>query len=223
MKLWLIVPVKPFTEGKSRLAPTLPNPERARLSRQLFHHVMAQATATTILAGILVVSRDATVLQGLPTARFDRQIDSKIDPRIDLVLETGHDLNQAVSQGRQVAVERGADAILVLPADLPHLQSIDIATLYAKGQEAEGVIIVPSTDNGTNALLLRPPHAINFAFGRNSFSHHCRAAQAVGVACLVHSAPHLAFDIDLPADLQQLNMDQAYTTYTSASLPQACR
>ncbi len=223
MKLWLIVPVKPFTEGKSRLAPTLPNPERAHLSRQLFQHVMAQATATTMLAGILVVSRDPTVLHGLPTLQGDSQSALSLDSRIELVLETGHDLNQAVSQGRQVAVARGADAILILPADLPHLQRDDIDTLYARGQETEGVIIVPSNDNGTNALLLRPPHAINFAFGRNSFSHHCHAAEAASVPCLVHSAPHLAFDVDLPADLRQLSVERAYTAYASASLLQAWR
>ena len=122
-----------------------------------------------------------------------------------------------------MAVARGADAILVLPADLPHLQSVDIAMLWAKGQESEGVIIVPSNDNGTNALLLRPPDAINFAFGQNSFSHHCHAAQAAGRSCVIHSAPHLAFDVDLPADLRQLKTERAHMVYTSASLPHAWR
>ncbi len=211
MKLWLIVPVKPFAEGKSRLAPILPNPQRAQLSRQLFQHVMAQATATALLAGILVVSRDATLLDGLPPSK------------INLIAEEGQDLNGAVSQGRQVAVAQGADAILILPADLPRLQTNDIAMLYARGQETEGIVIVPSSDNGTNALLLRPPHVINFAFGPNSFTHHWRAAQAAGVSCLIHKAPHLAFDVDLPADLHQLSTEQAYAAYTSASLPQACR
>ncbi len=211
MKLWLIVPVKPFAESKSRLAPTLPNPARARLSRQLFHHVMGQATAAPVLAGILVVSRDATVLDGLPLAK------------ITLVPESGHDLNQAVSQGRQVAVQRGADAILILPADLPRLERDDITTLYERGAAAAGLIIVPSNDNGTNALLLRPPHAINFAFGRNSFVHHCRAAQLAQIPCTIHNAPHLAFDVDLPADLRQLTTEQAYAAYGSASLPQAWR
>jgi 2-phospho-L-lactate guanylyltransferase len=212
MKLWLIVPVKPFAESKSRLAPTLPNPARARLSRQLFHHVMGQATAAPVLAGILVVSRDATVLDGLPSSK-----------KIALVSENGHDLNQAISQGRQAAVQQGADAILILPADLPRLQRDDITTLYERSEAAEGLIIVPSNDNGTNALLLRPPHAINFAFGRNSFIHHCRAAQLAQIPCTIHNAPHLAFDVDLPADLRQLATDHAYAAYSNASLPQAWR
>jgi len=211
MKLWLIVPIKPFTEGKSRLAPTLSNPDRSRLSRQLFHHVMAQAIATPILTGILVVSRDATV------------IDTLCSPKIELVVETGHDLNQAINQGRQVAVARGADAILILPADLPHLQSADIALLYAQSQASAGVVIVPSNDNGTNALLLRPPHAIDFAFGVNSFTQHCHAAQRAGIACHIHHAPHLAFDVDLPADVARLHAQGSHAAYANASLPQPCR
>ncbi|MCB0187871.1 MAG: hypothetical protein KDE31_26565, partial [Caldilineaceae bacterium] len=58
MKLWLIVPIKPFGEGKSRLAGVLPTSTRATLNHQLFRHVITQALASPILAGILVVSRD---------------------------------------------------------------------------------------------------------------------------------------------------------------------
>jgi 2-phospho-L-lactate guanylyltransferase len=193
MKLWLIVPVKPFSEGKSRLAAVLPPATRAVLSRRLFQHVLREAIASDLFAGILVVSRDLTVLDGLSSAA------------VALIPESGHELNQAIQQGRQAALQRGADAILVLPADLPRLHRGDLHALCAASTAPHSVVIVPSADNGTNALLLRPPHIINFAFGRNSFAYHCRSAQLAGIPCVIHDSPHLAFDVDWPADLDQLD------------------
>lgn len=217
MNLWLIVPIKPFIEGKSRLAYTLPPSERTRLSRQLFRHVITQALGTTVLSGILVVSRDPTVLDGIQTPHLHQA------PQLHYVAEEGFDLNQAIHQGRQEAIRRGADAILILPADLPRLQSKDIALLYEQALDTNGIVIVPSEDNGTNALLVRPPHLINFAFGRNSFLHHCLAAQLVNLPCRIVDSPHLRFDVDLPTDLTQLGNDRPYASYVNASSPQAWR
>jgi 2-phospho-L-lactate guanylyltransferase len=53
---------------------------------------------------------------------------------------------------------------------------------------------------GTNALLLRPPGLIPFAFGPDSFAAHCAAARAAGVEPVVHRANSLAFDLDTPED-----------------------
>ena len=97
MKLWLIVPIKPFAEGKSRLAGRLSPSRRSSLSKQLFRHVITQALAAPELTGILVVSRDATVLDDLQA------------PHLYLIAETGNDLNRAIQQGREEALQRGAD------------------------------------------------------------------------------------------------------------------
>lgn len=212
MKLWLLTPIKPFAEGKSRLAGALTHSARAALSRQLFQHVMAQATAATVLSGILVVGRDPNVLQGIHNTK------------IEFIAEEETGLNHALRQGRWEAIQRGANAVLILPADLPHLTTAEITALYEKGQETVGMVIAPSDDNGTNALLLRPPAAINFAFGHNSFAHHCLAAQLAGVPYTIYDSPRLSFDVDLPTDLHRLvPSEQPVPSYTSAALPQPCR
>ncbi|MCB0065357.1 MAG: 2-phospho-L-lactate guanylyltransferase [Caldilineaceae bacterium] len=211
MKLWLIVPIKPFGEGKSRLAGALPQSARAQLSQQLFHHVVRQAVATSVLTGIIVVSRDPTVLRGFNA------------PKLHHLYETGYGLNQALTAGRAAALQQNADAILILPADLPYLTTADIEALYQQAQRKAGVVIVPSTDNGTNALLLRPPTAIDFAYGRDSFSLHCQAAQQAGVPLTVHVAPHLTFDVDNPMDLRHLTPELHHALHTSAALPHPAR
>ncbi len=53
---------------------------------------------------------------------------------------------------------------------------------------------------GTNALGLRPPEVIDFAFGPGSRAAHRDAANAAGASYLEVEGP-LAFDVDTPDDL----------------------
>jgi 2-phospho-L-lactate guanylyltransferase len=188
MKLWLIVPVKPFDQGKSRLAPILEPAGRATLNRQLLAHVLSTAQSSGLLAGMLVISRDERVLLQAQTLGAD------------ILLEMGDNLNMALVQASQQASNYGADAVLVLPADLPLLTVDDIRQLHGLGAEGAGVVIAPSHDGGTNALLLRPPGAIKFAFGPHSFLRHCALAEASGGRYQLLNSPTLAFDMDRPED-----------------------
>jgi 2-phospho-L-lactate guanylyltransferase len=190
MNLWLLVPVKPFDEGKSRLAGVLPADARAALSQAMLARVLDRAQASGVLAGVLVVSRDPHVLTYARKAG------------VNIVHETGHDLNEALTEASEQAVKLGAEAVLVLPADLPLLTTEDVRQLTALGQAATGIVITRSPDGGTNALLLRPPGVIEFAFGPGSFERHRQAAQLAGAACQVFASPTLALDVDWPEDLQ---------------------
>jgi 2-phospho-L-lactate/phosphoenolpyruvate guanylyltransferase len=197
--LWLIVPVKPFREAKSRLASALSPALRAELSQRWLTHVLTtaaqwgarqrDAAQGACLAGIAVISRDpialtvADALGALP------------------ILEDGDDLNSALAQACQVVLEEGAEGVLMLPSDLPLLTIEDLDALYALALEGNSVIIAPSHDGGTNALLLRPPHAIGFAFGEDSFARHCTMAAAAGLPCHVYESATLALDVDHPEDL----------------------
>jgi len=189
MNLWLLVPVKPLGEGKSRLAHQLNAVQRAELSRRLLAGVLGAAQEAGVLTGMLVISRDPAVLSQAAAAGAVP------------LHEATTGLNEALSQGRAVALSRGAEAVLVLPADLPLIIPQDIRTLYAEGEAGPGIVIAPSHDGGTNALLLRPPTAIEFAFGPHSFTRHCALAAAAGLPQRVVDSPTLAFDIDWPQDL----------------------
>lgn len=189
LAVWLIIPVKPLAEGKSRLAPALDAAARAALSRRWLNSLLATAQTSACFARIAVVSRDPEVL-ALVAAQGATAIP-----------ETGDDLNSALEQARRVAVEAGAEALLVLPADLPLLTNEDLTTLVTLAAAGEGVVIAPSHDGGTNAMLLRPPDAIPYAFGDGSFERHCALAAAAGLPCRVVRSATLAWDVDSPEDL----------------------
>ena len=54
--------------------------------------------------------------------------------------------------------------------------------------------------SGTNALVLRPPDVIAFAFGRGSRDRHLAAAAAAGAA-VIEVMGDLTLDVDTPDDL----------------------
>jgi len=192
MKLWLLVPVKSFHEGKSRLTKVLSVHERVALNQAMLAHVLASSQAANVLAGILVISRDRAALAQAKAAG------------VAAVREQGYDLNQALTQAAQAAVGWGAEAVLILPADLPLLAADDIRQLYRLGATQPGIVITRSPDGGTNALLVRPPGAIEFAFGTGSFARHTQLAQRADVPVQVYASPTLALDVDWPEDLARL-------------------
>ena len=61
MNRWLLAPVKPFAEAKSRLASVLTPAERALLMRSLLERTLALARESKLFARLLVVSRDPLV------------------------------------------------------------------------------------------------------------------------------------------------------------------
>ncbi len=192
MNLWLLIPVKPFAESKSRLADTLDIGARAQLSRRLLRHVLQIARESNLFTEILVISRDQTVLR------------EAADAGADVMLEVGSGLNPALNAARDRASDEGAEAILVLPSDLPLMEASDLHRLLNTVSLSPSVSIAPSHDGGTNALLLNPPDAINFCFGPDSFRRHHEQATRAGMPVqIIHSAT-LAFDIDRPDDLHLL-------------------
>ena len=62
MAIWAIVPVKPLRRGKSRLADTLNEDERAELNSQLLKHTLETLKESPRVEETLVVSRDPKVL-----------------------------------------------------------------------------------------------------------------------------------------------------------------
>lgn len=206
MTLCIVVPVKLLAKAKSRLSPVLASEERLALSWSLLRHVLAvvcQAQEALPARGV-VLSADLEVLRvaeayglaSLPEAPF-------VPLAADSPAEAA--LNAAIDQAARWALSQGDSALLVLPSDLPLVSVDDLAALWNASQQlyaARAVVIAPdSHDSGTNALLVRPPGALPFQFGPDSFHRHCQQAQALGLAYHVHRSPRLSLDVDLPADL----------------------
>ena len=194
MTLWVVVPVRPLAEGKSRLAPVLDADARRRLNERFLLTTLDIATAVVGPARVLVVSRCADALAlsraaGVVTLRE---------------LGAGG-LDAALRQGAAHLARRGATALLVLPVDLPLARPADLEALIRLSGRRPGVVIAGDRANtGTNALVVRPPRAIRFRFGPHSRAAHLAEARRRGLRAALVSRPALAFDVDTPADYARL-------------------
>jgi 2-phospho-L-lactate guanylyltransferase len=191
-----VVPVKDLQGTKSRLAPILNPGARAGLTLYMMGRVVA-AIRSSGVEDVCVVSPDRVVLHeaqrrgATPLAQESRG------------------LNPALEEGRRRALELGASTLLVLPADLPLLGEEDVLAVL-KASEGQAVVIAPDgARSGTNALLTRPPDALPFSFGPDSFQAHLEAARKRNLDVKVCERSHLAFDLDTAGDLARLKKSRA--------------
>jgi 2-phospho-L-lactate guanylyltransferase len=120
-----------------------------------------------------------------------------------VIRQSDRGLNHGLDEARAAAVDAGATALLVLPADLPGVSPAAIEAVLATldDQPPPLVAIVPDRHGrGTNALLLSPPGVIEFAFGGDSRVAHRHAADAASTRVVELDGP-LSLDIDTPEDL----------------------
>ena len=182
----LVIPVKGFRKGKSRLSPLLDEAGRAALMRQLTIRTIGQARSVVDPSSIHLVSPDDEALGVAESAgvRAVRQRSSGLNPGL-------RDACRKLAELRT----------LILPADLPFLTSDDIL-IHCR---SEGIGISPDKKGiGTNALSLPSPDTIPFRFGRNSFVAHMKLATESSVDIVVVDRPNLRFDLDTFEDLKMM-------------------
>jgi 2-phospho-L-lactate/phosphoenolpyruvate guanylyltransferase len=194
MNIWAIVPVKALRYGKSRLAGVLTEDQRTILNRRLLEHTLIEISEIPEINSTLVISRDPAALS----------IARKLGAR---TLLEGHapQLNTALNCASAVAGAHGVQGILILPTDLPLINSKDISILLNLGKNPPVVVIAPDRrKNGTNGLFISPVGIMDLSFGPGSFNLHCERAKFAGAKLKIANSPGLEFDLDLPEDLEKI-------------------
>ncbi len=188
-----VVPIRSFREGKTRLASILTGDQRDALLRKTASRVVCTLAASQIVDTVLVVSPERDVLE------WARDMGKRIVPLQQPADMAG--LNGAIDAARSWAVERDADALLSLFADLPLLSTNDVRALAR--EQAPVVLGADRRGEGTNAMLLRlagEGEHFRFAFGTNSLERHLAEAARLGASAEIVMAPGVGFDLDTPAD-----------------------
>lgn len=195
MTIWAIVPVKPLRLGKSRLAGTISENDRINLNTRLLEHTLQTLAELPEIGQVLVVSRDSNVLS------ISRELGART------VLENGAPhLNTALARATVFAQLHSIHGVLILPADLPLITRNDILSLIKLAENPPVVVISPDRrEEGTNALLISPAGLIDYDFGPGSFERHCQRAKLAAARLEIVNLPSLAFDLDIPEDLQMLD------------------
>jgi 2-phospho-L-lactate guanylyltransferase len=190
---WAVVPAKSLQQGKSRLRPVLGDDERARFAQGLLEHVLDVLGACD-LDGVLVATGGDDVASLAASRGAHVLRDAGAGSLADVV-------DRALAE----VASRGAASAVVLMADLPRIEPGDVGALLAALDTHDVVLVCDHLGRHTNALALAPPTAMATCFGRDdSFAAHRTAARAAGLQALLVDSERIAFDVDLPADHEQL-------------------
>jgi 2-phospho-L-lactate guanylyltransferase len=191
----ILLPVRPFAEGKTRLAAVLSAAEREALNRRFFEHVLGVASQ---VGDCHVISRSEAVLEAAWAAGAET------------IVEAGDDLNGALAQASAVVGALSDEPVLALSCDLPFVTVDDLAALIAAGANSDAVAACDTAGRGTNALLLQRPGLIPFRYGPDSIAAHRGEAERAGLRFAIIARPGLAEDIDTPDQLAAMRARGLY-------------
>jgi len=183
-----IIPLKALDRAKGRLAPDLDPSARRALTAWMFGRVLSACRGAEHIHGVLVVAGDAAAA-ALAGAHGAAAI---VEPRPGL--------DAALAAADDACADE--PATIVVAADLPLARPADLDRVCAAAGQP-GVVVAPTRDGGTGALLRRPPRAIRTRYGPGSAAAHLGLARAAGVAALRLDVPALALDIDTAGQLQE--------------------
>src|SRR5438309_5981081 len=196
-----LVPAKALDRAKGRLAAVLSEDERRRLALAMLTDVLAAIRGVPQIGSLAVVSPDAEVLDHA----------GSLGAQLVAEPEAVRGINQALAHALADWPGAPLEALLVVLADVPAVTSSDLESVVEALPPDSGVVICPSKARGTSALALRPPGAIPFRFGEQSFQWHKREAAARRLETRVLRIDSLANDIDEPEDLRELMLHPAKT------------
>ncbi len=206
----ILIPVKTTDRAKARLASVLDQTARQRLSLAMLEDVLAAVMPAMghLVDAVYVVTSDPEAMD------IGRAHGATILEEAEQRSES-----HSVDTASRTCAERGMQAVLTIPADIPGIRTEDVdSILSAAGQPEQAVILVPSRDGrGTNAIWRRPPGAIPSRFGFDSFRKHQAEAEARGFPWSAFQLPRVAVDIDEPEDLAAF-LDLSGETKTRAFL-----
>jgi 2-phospho-L-lactate guanylyltransferase len=208
--LHVVLPARSISGGKARLGGALDAEERETLILGMLRHALATLRTWGVAEQVHVVSLDPALLADAADAGAHA-----VPQALPGIGELDGALNDAILAGRTTALQAGATAMLVLPADLPLLAVTSLERLLDAGDAAlaagsgRPVVVLAPADarRGTNALLVSPPDIIEPAFGPQSLEAHAKAAAAVEATLLLVVDPGLGFDLDTPEDVDRLGVD----------------
>lgn len=182
-----LLPIKPLFLAKSRLA-AYGDDRRRAIARALAEDALDLCARSDFLEWRVLTSDPAIrdLVNGLGIALLD-------DP--------GDGLNAALRAAVRSVADDGADAVVIVPSDVPLARPDDLLDVIDTGATSDVVVVPSATDGGTNALMLSPPTVTRPRFGPGSLEAHVRAAAQAGLRCSILDRDRLALDLDTVEDV----------------------
>ncbi|MBT98777.1 MAG: 2-phospho-L-lactate guanylyltransferase [Dehalococcoidia bacterium] len=184
-----IIPMKPLSQGKSRLSQDLTEEQRADLVLGMLRRVILAIQGAGVDT-VWVVGGDERV-QGLVRSLGARWME-----------ELGTDLNDTLKKAFGLAFAEEKSALFVA-GDLPFLKPADIHSMMQASRRQGNVTLGPARrDGGTNSILVPLGVPLEPELGQASFMKHLTQAARLETSVAINSSQGIGFDLDVVDDLE---------------------
>lgn len=183
----IIIAARGGFRAKSRCTGLGPR-ERSQLTEAMLSDMLEAMSGVSDVSSIRLVT---------PTRRLASLARLK---GVKVIHQRGAGLNGGFEQAmKSIERENAAGRIVLLPADLPLLDPGELNASIELLHHHQ-IVIAPTNDGGTGALLFHSRTPIQPVFGPDSFRQHSTQAAAAGLSVAVADVASLTRDIDRMED-----------------------
>ena len=192
MKIAAIIPVKTFSNAKTRLDLS---PQKIELLCKIMLEEILQITSISPrIEKTIVVTKENQAIE----------IAEKFNA-IVIKDEEEESVNSAVALADKYLLENNFDTSIVLPQDIPYIKTQDIDFMLNYIAPPNFAIIVPSRRfDGTNALVRMPIDLMKTHYDEDSYKIHMNTAKNHTLNVAMVFVKRIMWDVDNKEDLEFL-------------------
>lgn len=190
----VLLPVKELRSTKSRLAADLPREAVEQITLAMLQDLVDCMRAVPEIDRIFVVTPDAELAATAEAYGAET------------LLLSVPGLNASLDAATRKLCELGAERLLITLGDVAGALPEEVSSLFRTLEDlgGEGVVLAPSDDGGSSALLRAPADALANHFGKDSASVHRELAKAAALPYAERVLPSLSVDLDRLSDVPAL-------------------
>ncbi|QDI88351.1 2-phospho-L-lactate guanylyltransferase [Candidatus Nitrosopumilus sp. SW] len=192
MKIAAIIPVKTFSNAKTRL--DLPPQKIEDLCKVMLEEILHTVSISPQIDKVVIVTKEKKAIE----------IGEKFNVHT-IVDEKEESVNGAVALADKYLLENNFDASIVFPQDIPYIKTQDIDFMLNYKAPPNFAIIVPSRRfDGTNALVRMPIDLMETHYDEDSYKIHMNTAKEHTLNVAMVFVKRIMWDVDNSEDLKFL-------------------
>ena len=192
MKIAAVIPVKTFSNAKTRLQ--LPSEKIEDLCKIMLEEILQVLFISPQIEKIIMVTKEEKAIE----------IGKKFNT-ITIIDEKEDGVNQAVALADKYLLENNFNASIVFPQDIPYIKTQDIDFMLNYQMHPNFAIIVPSRKfDGTNALARMPVDLMKTHYDDDSYRNHMNTAKEHTLNVAMVFVKRIMWDVDDQEDLKFL-------------------
>ena len=192
MKIAAIIPVKTFSNAKTRLE--ISPQQKEELCKIMLEEVLRIISISPQIEKTVIVTKEEKAIE----------IGKKFNT-ITIIDEKEESVNSAVALADKYLLENNFDASIVFPQDIPYIKTQDIDFMLNYKAPPNFAIVVPSRRfDGTNALVRMPTDLMETHYDEDSYKIHMNTAKEHTLNVALIFVKRIMLDVDNAEDLKFL-------------------